>query len=138
MKKVNELLKTEYDVNVNGIKINSKEVEPGDMFVCIKGVKEDRHEYIGEAIKNGAKKIVAMHGEYQVETEIVDDTRKYLEDYLYNNYYHKIKEMTLIGLTGTNGKTTTCFLIYQMLNKLHVPCAYIGTIGFYYKTLYNA
>ena len=41
MKKLSELIKTEYDVNVNGIKINSKEVEPGDMFVCIKGVKED-------------------------------------------------------------------------------------------------
>lgn len=115
------------------IKTNSKLVTKGDTFIALKNMHHDGHDYIEDAINNGATKIVAMHGNYSVETEIVDDTRKYLEDYLYNNYYPKISKMTLIGLTGTNGKTTTCFLIYQMLNKLNVPCAYIGTIGFYYK-----
>ena len=115
------------------IKTNSKLVTKGDTFIALNNLHHDGHDYIEDAINNGATKIVAMHGNYSVETEIVPDTRKYLEDYLYNNYYPKIKEMTLIGLTGTNGKTTTCFLIYQMLNKLNVPCAYIGTIGFYYK-----
>ena len=115
------------------IKTNSKLVTKGDTFIALKNMHHDGHDYIEDAINNGASKIVATHGNYSVETEIVEDTRKYLEDYLYNNYYPKIKEMTLIGLTGTNGKTTTCFLIYQMLNKLNVPCAYIGTIGFYYK-----
>ncbi len=115
------------------IKTNSKLVTKGDTFIALSNMHHDGHDYIEDAINNGATKIVAMHGNYSVETEIVPDTRKYLENYLYNNYYPKIKEMTLIGLTGTNGKTTTCFLIYQMLNKLNVPCAYIGTIGFYYK-----
>ena len=115
------------------IKTNSKLVTKGDTFIALKNLHHDGHDYIEDAINNGATKIVAMHGNYSVDTEIVDDTRKYLEEYLYNNYYPKISEMTLIGLTGTNGKTTTCFLIYQMLNKLNVPCAYIGTIGFYYK-----
>jgi UDP-N-acetylmuramoyl-L-alanyl-D-glutamate--2,6-diaminopimelate ligase len=115
------------------IKTNSKLVTQGDTFIALSNMHHDGHDYIEDAINNGATKIVAMHGNYSVETEIVPDTRKYLENYLYNNYYPKIKEMTLIGLTGTNGKTTTCFLIYQMLNKLNVPCAYIGTIGFYYK-----
>ena len=115
------------------IKTNSKEILPGDTFIALSNMHHDGHDYIEDAINNGASKIVAMHGNYSVDTEIVEDTRKYLEDYLYNNYYPKISEMTLIGLTGTNGKTTTCFLIYQMLNKLNLPCAYIGTIGFYYK-----
>ena len=115
------------------IKTNSKLVTKGDTFIALSNMHHDGHDYIEEAIKNGATKIVAMHGNYSVETEIVPDTRKYLEDYLYDNYYEKIGTMTLIGLTGTNGKTTTCFLIYQMLNKLNLPCAYIGTIGFYYK-----
>ena len=115
------------------IKTNSKLVTRGDTFIALSNMHHDGHDYIEEAIKNGATKIVAMHGNYDVDTEIVPDTRKYLEDYLYNNYYEKISTMTLIGLTGTNGKTTTCFLIYQMLNKLNLPCAYIGTIGFYYK-----
>ena len=115
------------------IKTNSKLVTKGDTFIALSNMHHDGHDYIEDAINNGATKIVATHGSYSVETEIVNDTRKYLEDYLYNNYYEKISTMTLIGLTGTNGKTTTCFLIYQMLNKLNIPCAYIGTIGFYYK-----
>ena len=72
---------------------------------------------------------------YDVETIIVPDTKKYYEEYLYKNYYPIIKDMHLIGLTGTNGKTTTCYLIYNMLNDLGIKCAYIGTIGFYYGSV---
>ncbi len=54
------------------------------------------------------------------------------KDYLYNVCYPKIKDVTLIGITGTNGKTTTCYLIYQILNQIGVKTACIGTIGFYY------
>ena len=123
------------------IKSDSRKVKPGDTFIAIKNVVRDGHDYIDAAIKNGAKKIICEHGKYDVETEIVPDTRKYLEEYLYDNYYPKFKDIKLIGVTGTNGKTTTCFLVYQMLNKLGVKCAYIGTIGFYlgkeYRVLNN-
>ncbi len=115
------------------IKTDSRKVVNGDTFVAIKEMNNDGHDYIEDAIKNGASKIVCEHGNYSVETEIVPNTRKYLEDYLYNTYYPKISTMTLIGLTGTNGKTTTCYLIYQMLRNINIDCAYIGTIGFYYK-----
>ena len=50
--------------------------------------------------------------------------------FIYDNYYNKIKDLKLIGITGTNGKTTTCYLIYQMLNLIGIKTAYIGTIGF--------
>ncbi len=113
------------------IKTDSRKVMAGDTFIAIKNINTDGHDYINEAIKRGAKKIICEHGNYDVKTIIVPDTRKYLEDYLYNNYYSKISKMKLIGITGTNGKTTTCFLIYQILNKLGIKCAYIGTIGFY-------
>ena len=116
-----------------GIKTDSRKVKNGDTFIAIKNVNRDGHDYINDAINNGAKKIICEHGNYSVETVIVQDTRKYLEDYLYRNYYDKIKKMKLIGVTGTNGKTTTCFLIYQILNDLGINCAYIGTIGFYYN-----
>ena len=101
------------------IKIDSRKVEKGDTFVALKGINHDGNDYIEEAIKNGATTI------------IVKDTLEYLTEYLENNYYDEIKDIKLIGMTGTNGKTTTCFLIYQALNKLNIPCAYIGTIGFY-------
>ena len=114
------------------IKTDSRKVVDGDTFIAIKNINRDGHDYIKEAIKNGAKKIICEHGEYNVETIIVPDTRKYLEEYLYNKYYKEISKMKLIGLTGTNGKTTTCYLMYQILNDLGYKCAYIGTIGFYY------
>ena len=109
------------------IKVDSKKVTRGDTFIAI----GNGHNYIEEAIKNGASKVIVEHGIYDVETIIVEDTHKYLVDYLYDNYYETISKVKLIGVTGTNGKTTTCYLIYQALNKLGIKCAYIGTIGFY-------
>ena len=114
------------------IKSDSRKVKPGDTFIAIKNVVRDGHDFIEQAIENGAKKIICEHGKYSVETEVVEDTTKYLKEYLYENYYPKIKDMKLIGVTGTNGKTTICYLVYQMLKKLRKKCAYIGTIGFYY------
>ena len=115
------------------LRTDSRKVEKGDTFIAIKNVNTDGHDFIESAIKNGATKIICEHGSYDVETEIVPNTRKYLEDYLYDKYYHEFKDMKLIGVTGTNGKTTICYLVYQMLNKLGVNAAYMGTIGFYYK-----
>ena len=123
------------------LKTDSRKVKKGDTFIAIKNVNTDGHDYIEDAIKNGATTIIAEKGEYSVKTIIVEDTKKYLQDYLYNNYYDKIKKIKLIGVTGTNGKTTICYLVYQMLNLLNKKAAYIGTIGFYYnnikKTLNN-
>lgn len=110
---------------------DSRKIKQGDTFIAIKGIDNDGHNYIEEALKNGAKKIIAEHGNYEVETEIVEDTTKYLNEYIYNNYYNKIKDIKLIGVTGTSGKTTTCFLTYTMLKSLGCKAAYIGTIGFY-------
>ena len=112
------------------IKDDSRKVKKGDIFVALKKF-HDGHEYVMDAIKNGASKVIVSDGDYEVETIKVKDTREYLVNYLYDNYYDKIKHLKLIGMTGTNGKTTTCFLIYQALNKLGIKCAYIGTIGFY-------
>ena len=112
------------------IKDDSRKVKKGDIFVALKKVN-DGHKYVLDAIKNGAIKAVVSDGDYEVETIKVKDTHEYLVNYLYDNYYDKIKHLKLIGMTGTNGKTTTCFLIYQALNKLGIKCAYIGTIGFY-------
>ena len=105
---------------------DSRKVKEGDTFIALKGYNEDGHKYIDDAIKKGAKKIIAEHGSYSVPTLIVDSTNDYLDKYLkINNVNIKI-----IGVTGTNGKTTTCYLIYQLLNKLEVKCSYIGTLGY--------
>lgn len=113
------------------IKTNSRKVKPGDTFVALRGISSDGHSYIEKAIEAGATKIIAEEGNYSVETLIVDDTRLYLENLLYDTYKDMLSDMIIIGLTGTNGKTTSCFLVYEALNKLSTKCAYIGTIGFY-------
>ncbi len=112
------------------IKIDSRKVKKGDTFIAIK-YNNDGHNYIEDAIKNGAEKIVCEKGIYSVETLIVKDTHEYLVNYLKEKYYDEIKDLKLIAITGTNGKTTTSYLIWQMLNKLKIKCGYIGTIGFY-------
>ena len=113
------------------IRVDSRKVQKGDTFIALRGISSDGHTYIEKAIQNGASKIIAEEGIYSVETIIVKDTREYLTDYLNETYKDMLDEMTLIGITGTNGKTTSAFLIYQALNKLGINCSYIGTIGFY-------
>ena len=113
------------------VKIDSRKVSYGDTFIALRGINNDGHDYVEDAIKNGATTVIVEEGEYSVNTIIVKDTKEYLKEYLENNYYDDIRKLKLIGMTGTNGKTTTCYLIYQALNKVGIKCAYIGTLGFY-------
>ncbi len=101
------------------IKVDSRKIKKGDTFVALK-YEHDGHDYIEYAIKNGAKKIVCERGLYSVDTLIVKDTHEYLINYLKENYYDEIKDLKLIAITGTNGKTTSCYLISQMLNNLGI------------------
>ena len=102
---------------------DSRKVKKGDIFIAIK----DGHNYIDDAIKNGAETIICEHGNYNQDTVYLKDTKEFLSNYLKINF----PDIKVIGITGTNGKTTTAFLIYQALNMVDIKCAYIGTIGFY-------
>ena len=111
------------------IKIDSRKILPGDTFIAL----GNGHKYVEDAIKNGASKVIIQHGKSGEKIKKVRNTKNYLIRYLKKNYYDDIKDIKLIGITGTNGKTTSAFLIYQALNLAGVKCAYIGTIGFYIK-----
>lgn len=114
------------------IKIDSRKVEAGDTFVAIKGTTVDGHDFINKAIQNGATKVVIEKDiDCPVEKIIVDDSSKWLIDYISETYAKDVNELNLIAVTGTNGKTTTAYLTYQLLNQLGSKTAYIGTIGFY-------
>ena len=113
------------------IKTDSRKVKEGDTFVAIKGYTVDGHDYIEQSIKNGAKKIICEHGSYPVETIVVKDSEKYLNEYLVKEYSNSFENTKFIGITGTNGKTTTAYLTSQILSELGINNAYIGTIGYY-------
>ena len=111
------------------IRTDSRKIEPGDIFVDLGNLNSERN--IEDAISRGAAQVVTQSGTYPVETINVPDVRRYLENMLQDAYGCIVSQMTLIGVTGTNGKTTTCYLISQLLCSLGIKCAYIGTIGFY-------
>ncbi|HOZ88856.1 MAG TPA: UDP-N-acetylmuramoyl-L-alanyl-D-glutamate--2,6-diaminopimelate ligase [Bacilli bacterium] len=113
------------------IKTDSRKIVSGDTFVAIRGINSDGHQYIEQAIAKGATNIVAEEGSYSVPTLIVPDTKLYLAQYLKDKTKEQLKDVKFIGITGTNGKTTTCYLIYKLLNMLRSNSAYIGTIGYY-------
>lgn len=113
------------------IQSDSRKIKQGDIFIALRGISSDGHDYISSAIANGASKIIAEEGSYDVDTLIVPDTREYLNKYLKDNYNKYLNEMNIIGITGTNGKTTTAWLLHEFLNKVGQKTAYIGTIGFF-------
>ena len=112
---------------------DSRIIKPGQIFVAIPGYTVDGHDFIEKAIENGASEIIVSKDvEFDIPTTKVENTSNYLTDTLVKEYSNEFKDMKFVGITGTNGKTTTCYLIYQLLRKLNVNAAYLGTIGFYH------
>ncbi len=129
MKKLNQLYDCNYDVEIKGIKINSKEVEPGDLFVCVKGATVDRHDYIDDAIKNGAVALVVSRDvDAKVPTIKVANTNEELGKLCRKFYDYPDKKMTMIGITGTDGKTSVATITQTLIGK--EKCGYIGTNGY--------
>lgn len=114
------------------IKIDSRKIEKGDIFVALPGTTVDGHDFVNKAYEKGAIKAIVEHKvDSPIEQEVVEDTNKWLTNYITDTYSKEVNKMNIIGVTGTNGKTTTAYLTYQILNKLNDKTGYIGTIGFY-------
>lgn len=128
MKRLNELYKVDSDVLIKGISINSNDINEGDIFVCIKGNKVDRHDYIDDAIKNGAVALVtAKEVNSSVPYVIVENPNEEvgrLAREIYDNPQDKLK---LFAVTGTDGKTSVATITSQLIGN--DKCGYIGTNG---------
>ena len=133
MKKLSELL-PEYphipDITINSIKTNSREIEKGDLFVCIKGVNIDRHDFIADAVERGAVAIITAKDIDNLNVPYIKVANPdALLDELYSRFYdYPQKKLQLIGITGTDGKTSTATIIQSLIGDKR--CGYIGTNGY--------
>ena len=129
MKKVCDLVNCDLDININKVESYSNKIEKGDMFVAIKGHFVDHLDYLDDAISRGASCVVS---DRDVECSIplikVDDVNKELISILSKYYDIDLSYFTFIGVTGTDGKTTTTTMISSLINKFE-DCCYIGTNG---------
>ena len=127
------------DVDVKGIDSNSKNINKDYMFIAIKGFNEDGHKYVNDAIKAGAIVIVIEEGcdlksiklPKDVTLIMTKDTREALAICSCNFYDNPSRRFKLIGVTGTKGKTTTTFMIKELLEKTGYKTGLIGTIATY-------
>ncbi|NPD33048.1 UDP-N-acetylmuramoyl-L-alanyl-D-glutamate--2,6-diaminopimelate ligase [Eggerthellaceae bacterium zg-997] len=119
---------------VSGLAYNSAAVRPGDAFFCIVGLNVDGHSFAQDAIDHGAKVIVAERKVYLADatdvTEIiVSDTRKAMAHAAARFYGSPSHDLSLVGITGTNGKTTTTYLVEQIAQAAGRRSGVIGTVG---------
>lgn len=132
---INELeitvLKGDLDINVKTIANDSRKVTEGSLFVCIDGFETDGHQYINSAIERGANALLVQR-KVDVDADItvvmVEDTRKALALISSKYYNHPSEQFELVGITGTNGKTSTVFLIDNVLKQYKKKTGIIGTI----------
>lgn len=130
MKKLNELFDCGYDVEITGIKINSKEIEEGNLFVCTDMGTLDRHQFIDDAIEKGASAVIVKKdvGQKSVPIIKVDNPNDLLPIICSKFYDEPEKKLTMIGVTGTDGKTSVSTMIQTLLGKENT--GYIGTNGY--------
>jgi UDP-N-acetylmuramoyl-L-alanyl-D-glutamate--2,6-diaminopimelate ligase len=123
------------DPGIRGISIDSRSVAPGDLFVALRGANADGHQHLAEAAALGA---VALLVEAAPEgpplpTAVVPDTRRALAPIAVRFFGDPASEMTLVGVTGTNGKTSTTFLTESILSAAGREVGLIGTVEVRYR-----
>jgi UDP-N-acetylmuramoyl-L-alanyl-D-glutamate--2,6-diaminopimelate ligase len=120
------------DRPVEGVAYDSRRVQRNCLFVALRGGKFDGHKFIGQAIEKGASVIVAEREEKNPRFTclVVEDTRSALADLAAVFYGNPASRLKLAGVTGTNGKTTTTFLIKHICEKAGLRCGLIGTVRY--------
>lgn len=117
---------------VTSIAFDSRKVSEGTMFIAIRGVQVDGHDFIDRAIEDGASVIVVEEIPAILKTGIVyvqtHCTREALSIIAANYYDNPSKDMRVVGVTGTNGKTTVATLLYQLFTELGYSCGLLSTV----------
>ena len=118
------------DMDVSFITSDSKRVKDGAMFVCLQGLHFDGHDYVREAVERGASVIIAQKNceESRVPVIYVQDTHSALA-HIWNNYYGRpSQKLDIIGITGTNGKTSTAYFLREIFSAAGYKTGLVGTV----------
>ena len=121
------------EVEIAGLSYDSRRVQPGYLFVAIRGAHVDGHDYIPQALERGAVAIVAEAGralDLPVPLIRVPDPHAFLADLAAAFYDYPARRLLVVGVTGTDGKTTTCFLTSGVLEAAGYTTALFGTVDF--------
>ena len=116
---------------IGGLKDNSREVEPGDLFVAVRGERVDGHRFVADAVKRGASVVVVEKPVPEMgdlPQIVVENSREALAGLAARYYDFPSQHLALVGVTGTNGKTTVATLLYQLYKNLGYPAGLISTI----------
>jgi UDP-N-acetylmuramoyl-L-alanyl-D-glutamate--2,6-diaminopimelate ligase len=121
------------DVEISGICVDSTKVARGDLFVCYVGIEHDSHEFVAQVEKSGAAAVVC---EREIKTNlpyiVVDDGRGAVARLARAFYGFADKKLNIVAVTGTNGKTTTTYMLKSIFDKTKYKSAVIGTLGIVY------
>ncbi len=129
--KANELLNTQSEIEISNISNNSREITENGLYFALEGLTVDGHDYIQNAIENGAKTIVhtkeveKQEGILYIQVEDMNQAYNQISSKFWGNPATKLK---IVGATGTNGKSTTAWILDDILNTVY-DSGYIGTIG---------
>lgn len=124
------------DLKIKGLSDNSNTINPGDLFIAVKGSNSDGHDFAKAALEKGAIAVVIEKDMKDIDSSkkiIVEDTKTALSLIADNFYNHPLKKLKIIGITGTNGKTTVSYILEKALNKNKINCGLIGTINYKLK-----
>ncbi len=127
------IVKGSKDIEITGICANSKLVGPGNLFIAKKGRVADGHRFIPEAIAAGAVAVATdfYDPSFKEIVQIIHSDIASIEGMLVAQYYqYPSDELFMVGVTGTNGKTTTSFFVKYLLDRLGYSCGLVGTIEF--------
>lgn len=140
MKKLQDLLSPDLlvygpkDQTIHNLQLDSRQVQPGDLFAALQGTSCDGHEYIAQAIRQGAHTILCMHLppnlEKYVTYVVAQDSNKALADMAKKFFDDPSRRTRLVGVTGTNGKTTIASLLYQTFRFLGYKVGLISTVDY--------
>ena len=121
------------DLAIRAIQYDSRQVQTGDLFVAIKGFQRDGHDFVPQALQKGATVVVAERdGDYHPQLKILAEDSRLALAQLANNYYdHPSSKLSVVGVTGTNGKTTITYWLKSILEAAGQKTGLIGTVRYY-------